>query len=123
MFNSAVCRCAPDWPLYETSTTVELLSCRWMERFQLLYSGSRVASLPCHQGIASPFDPEGLTNGGRGKEGKLPLRRNAGVTPLSWVLKPGLVENPWLWVDPVTVVTTAKERAYEVRITVLGVRL
>ena len=63
----------------------------------------RVASWFCHQGIARPFDPEGLMNGGKGKTGKLPLSRNAGETPISCVLKLGFVENPWLCVDPVTV--------------------
>ena len=62
-------------------------------------------------------------NGGSGKAGKLPLSRNAGETPLSCVLKPGLVENPWLCVDPVTVVITANEREKDERITVFGVRL
>src|SRR5437016_5708881 len=94
MFNRALCRWLPAWPLYDRSSTIDPVSCRWIEKFQLLYSGIRAASSFWNHGIERPLDPDGLMKGGCGNDGKLPFNRNAGVTPLSCVLKPGLVEKP-----------------------------
>src|SRR3954452_10409193 len=94
IFNRALCRWLPAWPLYDRSSTIDPVSWRWIEKFQLLYSGIRAASSFWNHGMARPFEPEALMKGGSGKDGKLPLSKNAGETPLSCVLKLGFVEKP-----------------------------
>src|SRR5438445_3727086 len=104
------CRCEPITPLYEASSTMLELSCRWMEKLKLLNMGGRVASLPWNQGMLSPFEKDGLIKGGIGYVGKPSSRIKDGVTllPVGGLY---VCVNPRWCVEPVTVEMAAVERA------------
>jgi hypothetical protein len=87
------------------------LNCRWMEKLMLLLSGGRVVSEPCHQLTLAPLDTDGFMNGGAVHAGIPFFIRNVGWIPFVWLGKLWVKVNPMVCAEPVTAISSAKERA------------